>query len=446
MSSGRNKSLFINFRQGLVPVLTGLIFLLISSNLYWGKESYISRIIKSDGKGYYAYLPALFIYHDFNFEFYDIIDDGAYLDPYNQFDYRVEYGDKKIIKYYVGTAIAIMPFFIVSHTISILTGEKADGYSKWYQLGVSFAAIFWFVIGLFYLDKVLYLFQIGMVNRMLVLVTASFGTHLFYYVLVEPSMSHVYSFAFVNAFLFFAITFFDKPTTNKSIVLSLLLGMIALIRPVNLLIILIIPFLAADVFKLLNGIKWFTAKPGRIILFFTLLLSVLFIQSVIYKISTDSFFIYAYRNEGFIFSDPHFFDFLFSYRKGFFLYTPIFLLSLLGLFYLGRESFYKVWTWLFFFLPTVYILSSWWIWYYGGSFSARVMVEFITPFMILLAVLFQKVHHRFKFVLFSGVFFIIVFCQIQTYQYRYFQIHWSDMNKEKYWDVFIRPDKIGDKP
>jgi hypothetical protein len=28
----------------------------------------------------------------------------------------------------------------------------------------------------------------------------------------------------------------------------------------------------------------------------------------------------------------------------------------------------------------------------------------------------------------------VVLCQIQTYQYRYFIIHWSEMNQEKYID------------
>jgi hypothetical protein len=37
---------------------------------------------------------------------------------------------------------------------------------------------------------------------------------------------------------------------------------------------------------------------------------------------------------------------------------------------------------------------------------------------------------------------LVIVCQIQTYQYRYNQIHWSEMNKEKYWEVFLRIDKL----
>lgn len=433
-------------QQGPFPVLIGFIFLLISSNLNWGKQIHINRIIKSDGKGYYAYLPAIFIYQDLNFNFYDKMDMGTYFDAPNQYDYRTDYKGKKLNKYYLGTALAMAPFFGMAHCITKINGGEADGYSTWYQLGISLAAIFWLVVGLHFLNSLLRMFYVDMLNRIWVLLVTSFGTHLFYYVLVEPSMSHVYSFAFVTAFLYYSILYFEKPNIRTAFILSLLLGMIGLIRPVNLLVVIILPFLAGDVFKFFHGLKWLLAHPIKFFLLLVSFLSVLFLQSLVYKFSVGTFFVYAYGQEGFLFCEPHFFDFLFSYRKGFFLYTPIFLISLFGLFYLAKESFYKVWTWLLFFIPAVYIISSWWIWYYGGSFSARVMVEFIPVFMILLGILFQKIHFRIKPFFLFGVFLIVLLCQLQTYQYRYYQIHWSEMNKEKYWDVFLRLDKIGKEP
>ena len=46
-----------------------LIMVLVSSNLNWRKDNWKS-IIEVDGKGYYAYLPAIFIYNDLNFGFF----------------------------------------------------------------------------------------------------------------------------------------------------------------------------------------------------------------------------------------------------------------------------------------------------------------------------------------------------------------------------------------
>jgi putative copper export protein len=52
------------------------------------------------------------------------------------------------------------------------------------------------------------------------------------------------------------------------------------------------------------------------------------------------------------------------------------------------------------------------------------------------------VNRKLKIVFLSLIFLVVVLCQVQTYQYRRMQIHWSDMNKEKYWDVFLRIDKL----
>jgi hypothetical protein len=83
------------------------------------------------------------------------------------------------------------------------------------------------------------------------------------------------------------------------------------------------------------------------------------------------------------------------------------------------------------------------MWFYGGSFSSRVYVEYIPVFMILLSLSIKGINIKFaKSVFVSMVILLIVVCQIQTFQYRYGFIHWSEMNKEKYWEVFMRIDKL----
>jgi hypothetical protein len=162
----------------------------------------------------------------------------------------------------------------------------------------------------------------------------------------------------------------------------------------------------------------------------------------VYKISTDCFFVYSYGEETFDFWHPHFFDILFSYKKGLFLYTPLFLLSLIGLFPLWKNAKFAFYAWLGFFIFFTYLVSSWWCWYYGGSFSSRVYVEMIPLFMLILGIgldYFRK--KTTKIVLTTTIFLLIVLCQIQTYQYRYYIIHWADMTEEKYWDVFLKIEK-----
>jgi hypothetical protein len=87
-------------------------------------------------------------------------------------------------------------------------------------------------------------------------------------------------------------------------------------------------------------------------------------------------------------------------------------------------------------------LSCWWNWWYGGSFGTRPMVEYLFIFAILLAYTLNNIKRHMKSVFISLCFCCLLLCQAQTYQYRYYFIHWDEMNKERYWNVFMRVDLI----
>jgi len=418
-----------------------LILVLVSSNINWGRN-YWKTILEADAKGYYAYLPAVFIYHDLNFGFFDKIEKGTYYDKNTFYDYRAGSNGKVIDKYYCGTAIAEAPFFFMAHGLSLIVGNPADGYSQLYPIFVNIAAIFYLMIGLFFLNKILKAYNISEFNRSLALIAGTFGTNLFYYTIGECGMSHVYSFAFVSMLIYFAQKYFSTLNMKYIPIMALITGMITLIRPVNILALLFLPFLAHEFPIFISGLKQLFKKP--IILAFSILLflAVVFIQGLIYKISSGSFFVYSYFGEGFNFSDPNMLNILFSYKKGLFLYTPIYLVSMLGIIYLFKKSRFLAIAWLLPFLAITYVFSSWWSWYYGGSFSSRVYIEFIPFFLILLAIALESITKGWKRATYiSVVVLLTLVCQVQTYQYRYNVIHWSEMTQEKYWNVFLRIDK-----
>jgi heme/copper-type cytochrome/quinol oxidase subunit 3 len=81
------------------------------------------------------------------------------------------------------------------------------------------------------------------------------------------------------------------------------------------------------------------------------------------------------------------------------------------------------------------------MWYYGGSFSQRVFVDYLAFFAILLAISFMNIPSGWKRNTYlSLTFVLLLFCQFQTYQYRHMVIHWSDMTKEMYWENFWKLD------
>jgi hypothetical protein len=422
------------------------VMIFVSSNFNWGKESW-TGILEADAKGYYAYLPAVFIYKDLNFTFFDYTEKVKYYNKNLYYDYRIGTDSGKTInKYFCGTALAEAPFFLLAHFLSYLNQREMDGFSSYYTIFVSVAALVYLTIGLIFMNLLLKLFEIKAGIRAFVLPVAVFGTNLFYYTVSEPGMSHIYSFAFVCMFAYYAKKYFITYRPRLILVLAALLGMIVLIRPVNGLIFFLIPFLASDLESLKKGFKEAFLHKFKLVLAICIGLGIISIQLIYYKLATGDFLVYAYGKEGFNFLNPHFFAILFSYKKGLFLYTPIYLLSLVGLISFWKTSKFQFYAVLFFLVFLTYILSSWWMWYYGGSFSSRVFIEFIPIFMLLLAVALQSFQSGLmrKTFLFLVVGFTLL-CQIQTYQYRYYVIHWVDMNQEKYWQSYLRIGEIFSK-
>lgn len=411
-----------------------------ASNIYWGKQHY-TGIIKSDGKGYYAYLPAVFIYEDLNFHWVDSIEYKKYQNPNYFFDFRNTYQGNYIDKYYVGTAICMAPFFVVAHAITQAQGGDADGYSRWYQISAHWAAIFWLFVALWAINAFLKTQSFSPQIRALTLVLIYFGTNWFYYVIGEPSMSHAYSVGLVAVFALQIQRWIHQKNPLALLWASLFLGWILITRPVNVMMAALVLPIAGSPAMLWERIKTLVSirQGKKEILFLGTGALLLLPQMLIYKIQTGYWWIYSYQEEGFHFLAPEWLKFLFSYQKGFFVYTPLLFLALFGLYPMYQSNKFRALSIAIVLIALIYVFSSWWNWYYGGSFSQRVMVDTYLIFAWILASSLQFLRPGIKRSLWLGAFLILLLLnQFQTYQYRYNLIHWSEMTKEKYWDVFLK--------
>ena len=79
--------------------IIGFIMIYVSSNISWGNDRW-TGILESDARAYYAYLPAIFIYDDLNFSFFDSIEGEKYYNPNFYYDYRAGYNGKVRITSY----------------------------------------------------------------------------------------------------------------------------------------------------------------------------------------------------------------------------------------------------------------------------------------------------------------------------------------------------------
>jgi len=415
------------------------------------------RSINSDGKGYYAYLPAFFIYHDFNYKFVESYERQYYPANRSVFkEFRTKVNGNIINKCFPGLALLWLPFFLLAHLLSYICGFPADGYSLLYQYAISIAAIFYLWLGCRILMKLLG--NIGASAGLAAFITLviAFGTNIVYFTLVEDSMSHVYSFFVITAFLFTAQRYF---LTRKGIFFlqaAVLFALVLLIRPTNGLVILLLPLVgfggqrsedreclpAGQAGRIEDG-EW--KKESKYIITGIALMLLLFSLPFIYwHYKTGQWIVYQYGDERFHFLHPHFFGILFSYNRGWFVYTPVAFVSLFGFAGLYRQSKIRFYGSLSFLLLFIYIASCWWMWYYASKCGQRIFVDIYAFTAILLFYLLNNIRKlKFIFVPVASVLVLLTGLNLlQSYQHSRFVFPATEITRDIYWDSFFRTHKI----
>jgi hypothetical protein len=419
-------------------LLIAIISFWVSSNLNWGRHK-PQTIIKADGKGYYAHLPALFIYGDMNFGFFDEYEGGKYYNKHLYYNYLKEYEGKKYNKYFCGTAVPMVPFFLMAHALARITGKSADGYSDLYHIFINIAAIAYLVLALVFFGKLLDRFKISAINKSITYLIIYFGTNWFYWVNLEPAVSHVYSVALIPLFYYYYLKFSDFNNRKDLVIASLVLGLIILIRPINVICILALPVFYDSFQSFWLLVKKIFTIPINLLCAVIFSLSVVSIQLILYKVQLGQFWVYSYEDEGFNFLNPEILNFLFSYKKGLFVYTPVLLLSLFGYYYWYKFNKWSAVANALFLSFLIYILSSWHMWWYGGGFGTRVMIDYYILLALPIAFLFQNIKPVPRKILVVMFTVLVLFTQFQTCQYRYYLLHWDGPTQAEYWNVFLKP-------
>jgi hypothetical protein len=423
--------------QLVLTIIGAILLYFIISERWIGTDHQQWKLtVDSDGKGYYAYLPAIFIYQDLEYNF--ILKNEAKI--YGKGEYPTFGNGQKGNKYFVGEALLLSPFFLLAWFISWVLGQSLDGYNMLFFGSVSIGALFYLLTGLVFIRKLLKLYDIKETLIQVILIIIVFGTNVFYYVVYEPSMSHIYSFAGISGFLFFTKKYLINKRDKQIYFSAFSLGIISLIRPVNTIIVLCVPFLAGTKNELKEFIQKIFKQKRRLLICIFIFLSITSIQLLIYILTYGNVLRWPYPEEGFNFLKPHFWDTLFSFQKGLFIYTPFIFICILFIMGYFRNSRFAFWTFVIFFIVLNYILSSWHSWFYGGSFGLRAFLEFYPFFIIPIAVGLNSIKNIVMY--FIGLLFLLVMGLniFQTYQITHLIIHFSDMDREKYWKVFLKTD------
>ncbi|MES2478053.1 MAG: hypothetical protein V4561_03145 [Bacteroidota bacterium] len=425
-------------KSSIVILLFALVNLALSFSQHrWARN----EILKYDASGYYLYLPAVFVYNDLGeMDFYDKLDS-----VYRPSDDIKKYGlysqEKTKLqsnKYPIGTAIAEMPFFLIAHLYTQYGTSKypIDGYSEPYQFSVGMSNILWSVIGLWVLGAFLRRFYNDSITALTLLIIG-FGTNLFCYTHYEMGMSHALLFMLVSCVLFFTERWYATQQPKHAILLGIFLGWIIISRPVDV-IIVILPLLW---YTTKQENKWLVLWQRRKHLLYSFIsfLIVSGIQLMYWKYSTGNFIHFAYQEEGFNFNNPQIVKGLFSFEKGWFVYTPIAFISFIGLFNLWYQNKKLVFPIILFFILSVYLIFSWHTWSYGWGFGTRPMIEFYPVLSIPLAALLVWLSKQINFIKAFAIFgfgFFVWLNLYQTEQYKMGAIKGAGMNQKFYWRVW----------
>lgn len=401
----------------------------------WREENW-KQVVQSDGCGYYGYLPAVFIYGDLQYRFYEDLGkqyrwgdlSGNFLFTQNGKFYN---------RYYCGTAILQAPFFLSACAVSALTGHPVDGHSFPFYCAVNLAAIFYALAGLYFLSRVLRK-RFTATLTAFVLAAVYLGSNVFTYTVYMSSYSHAYSFGAICFFIYLADRSFTLKTRRSVLHLAICLALVVLIRPTNGLVILSLPFIAgsgktfAEWWKKIFTLQ--TVIPSALIA-----LAIVSVQSVLYYYQCGSFWIYAYKEEGFDFLDPHILDVLFSYRAGVFTWSPAIIPALLALVSFAKNSSFRLWTFSAFMLINLWVISSWWAWHYEGTYGMRPMVDHMGFFAVLLAYASEAFRGRWWKITFVSVTLAGTFIgHVYNFQFIDHIVPYEKMTKEKYWYIFLK--------
>jgi len=431
------KSILLILKSIINEILIIFLFIFLINNFLGN----VDKTIKADGVGYYDYLPSLFIYHDLIRKDIPVQKDSILYDRLTSLHTYVDYGDFKVNKYACGTAVLQLPFFTCTYLTTVLEGNNNDGYQLPFHKAIFYAAMFYLFLSIFFLKKLLELFDIKENTIILSQLLLVFATSVTNYTYSESGFSHVYSLFAITAFIYFIKSYFINRNFNHFILACLFLGLVLILRQINILIILFVPFLAGSLMSLKEGIMDLVHNPKKLIIGIFLIFGVFCIQCLLWYLQTGKFFIYSYQGESFNFSDPHFYNILFSYKKGLFVYAPVLFISMFSLIWLAyQRKYFLVITWISFFIILTYILSSWHSWYYGGSYGLRAFMDYYPVFFILFALMLDGMVKGMKLVIIIFSVLTIPLNIIQTYQYKKFILHWTNMDKEKYWKVFLKTD------
>lgn len=387
----------------------GLLFLLSTVHLFILGFVGFNLGPRGDGVGYYASLRSMVLDGDLELgdEYAFYAGRGERVAQLMANRPRTETGKAPNI-WPIGAAILWLPFFLVGHLLAVLlawagTGITVDGYSPPYTTLVAFgnASYGFLALALSYaMCRRFYTRPVALLATM----TIWFATSLTEYMYAHTMLSHPASTFTIALFLFLWLRVRQDGGVAKDwLVLGLAAGLMAAARWQNLVFLLPLAYEGLSALLGRGGPVWVRSVKGvtvRFGAFFPAFLIGFFPQMGAWKVIYGHWVIDPWAvpplmvPERWSWTSPKVLSVLVSSKHGLLTWTPVILLSLLGLAWVARRDRRLAVGFSIAFAVQLYIVASWHSWHAGSSFGNRFFIELTPVFILGLAGLLDALRRR----------------------------------------------------
>ncbi len=204
-----------------------------------------SKPINSDGKGYYAYLPAIFIYNDYNYSFIAENDAKYYPEDgtHNKDFLAKQSNGRSVNKYFPGVALFYLPFFALAALLSALFGLPVDGYNMLFQWAVAIAHWFYLFWALLVLYDTYLQLKFKKWSIWIGLIAVVLATNLLYYVAYDFTVTHLFGFFGCSVLIWSLVKYRNLQSYRYIGIFIGMLGILLIVRPTNVMMLCVLPLL-----------------------------------------------------------------------------------------------------------------------------------------------------------------------------------------------------------
>ncbi|MFZ1677769.1 MAG: hypothetical protein WAT91_10880, partial [Saprospiraceae bacterium] len=322
----------------LAVLFIALIWFFLGTVYYpkWNKLG-SEAAISWDVSGYYHYLPAIFIYHDIKKQAYMADIDAKYLpSPAHDQSFGHHDSGNRVNKYAIGQAIMYSPFFLLAHTYAKITKSyPADGYSKPYQVAIWLGSFLMSLLGLLLLRQIFLLYFKDQTVAW-VLFALGLATNWMEYASISNGMNHTWLFTLMCGLILFSYRFYKKMDWASTFGIGVCLGLATLTRPTEI-IWVFVPLLWG-IQSLRERITLLFQQWKKCLVAVVIAGLIISIQLIYWKSVAGEWIVYSYGEQGFNWLHPRIWRGLMGVNVGWWIYTPMMLISLIGFFSLYKKK------------------------------------------------------------------------------------------------------------